>query len=110
MVYMLIGYWPGETHTDRDYRRRRLRDFGAVPYPMPFRRTSDLLAFQRWVIGAYDKTIPWTEWVDARGQPRNLTRYSHQGYLPGARRLDILRDDPAALPQACPPRTAGLQS
>lgn len=25
MVYMLCGYWPGETHADRDYRRRRLR-------------------------------------------------------------------------------------
>lgn len=29
MVFMLIGYWPGETAEDRDYRRRRLREFGA---------------------------------------------------------------------------------
>ena len=27
MVYLLCGYWPGETHEDRDYRRRRLRDY-----------------------------------------------------------------------------------
>src|SRR5262245_15861743 len=42
MVYILIGYWPGETHEDREYRRARLREFGARPYPMPFRRTREL--------------------------------------------------------------------
>lgn len=74
MVYLLVGYWPGEKHEDRDYRRKRLRDFGALPYPMPYVRTPDLVAFQRWVIGGYDKSIPWDEWMVARGQPRNLTR------------------------------------
>lgn len=74
MVYILIGYWPGETHEDRDYRRQRLRDFGALPYPMPFERTPELLGFQRWVIGGYDKSIPWREWSGARFQPRALTR------------------------------------
>ena len=74
MVYMLIGYWPGETHADRDHRRKRLRDFGATPYPMPYERTPELLGFQRWVIGAYDKSIRWAEWEAARYQPRNLTR------------------------------------
>lgn len=72
MVYMLIGYWPGETHDDREHRRRRLREFGARPYPMPFVRTPELLGFQRWVVGAYDKTIPWEEWRRARWEPRNL--------------------------------------
>ena len=76
MVYMLVGYWPGETHEDRDYRRQRLREFGALPYPMPFVRTPELIAFQRWVIGGYDKAIPWDEWMVARGQPRRLTRRS----------------------------------
>jgi hypothetical protein len=33
MVFMLVGYWRGETQEDRDYRRRRLREFGARPYP-----------------------------------------------------------------------------
>jgi len=72
MVYMLIGYWPGETHEDREHRRARLRAFGASPYPMPFVRTPDLLGFQRWVIGAYDKSVTWREWTAARYQPRNL--------------------------------------
>ncbi|KKL79807.1 hypothetical protein LCGC14_2011100 [marine sediment metagenome] len=78
MVYMLIGYWPGETHEDRDHRRSQLRAFGARPYPMPYERTPELLAFQRWVIGAYDKTISWAEWTRARWNPRKLTRRSVQ--------------------------------
>jgi hypothetical protein len=72
MVYMLIGYWPGETPADRDSRRRKLRDFGAVPYPMPFVRTPELVAFQRWVVGAYDKRVGWAEWWGAGGRPENL--------------------------------------
>jgi hypothetical protein len=74
MVYMLIGYWPGETHGDRDHRRARLREFGALPYPMPYRRTPELVGFQRWVIGAYDKRIPWRDWERANYQPRQLDR------------------------------------
>ena len=79
MVYILIGYWPGETHADRDYRRRRLREFGARPYPMPFVRTPELVGFQRWVIGAYDKPskdwpqgVPWETFQAADWQPANL--------------------------------------
>ncbi len=64
MVYMLIGYWPGETHEDREYRRKRLRDFGAIPYPMAFRRIPELTNFQRWVIRAWDKVLPWEQWLD----------------------------------------------
>jgi len=73
MVYILVGYWAGETHEDRDYRRQRLRAWGARPYPMPYVRTTELINFQRWVIGAYDKTVPWADWCAARGQPRNLS-------------------------------------
>ena len=79
MVYMLIGYWPGETEADRDYRRAKLREFGARPYPMPFERTPELTGFQRWVIGAYDKPsskwpngVPWDVWKEAKYQPANL--------------------------------------
>jgi hypothetical protein len=72
MVYVLIGYWPGETHEDRDYRRRRLREFGARPYPMPFHHTPELRGFQRWVVGAYDKRIAWEQWRGAKYEPRNL--------------------------------------
>lgn len=73
-VYILIYYWPGETDEDRDYRRRRLREFGAVPYPMPFVRTRESIGFQRWVIGAYDKAIPWREWVGAGYRQTGLRR------------------------------------
>lgn len=77
MVYMLIGYWPGETHEDRDHRRKALRAFGALPYPMPFTRSPELVGFQRWVLGGYDKSIPWEEWSSARYQPRRLKRTQH---------------------------------
>lgn len=72
MVYMLIGWAPGETTEDRLYRQRRLREFGCRPYPMPFVRTSELVGFQRWCIGAYDKRVPWKDWETAKYQPRNL--------------------------------------
>lgn len=73
MVYMLIGYWKGETSEDREYRRRRLREFGALPYPMPFVRTKELVGFQRWVIGSYDKRgVPWSEWEKANYQPTKM--------------------------------------
>jgi hypothetical protein len=72
MVYMLVGYAPGETHELRDHRRRRLREFGARPYPMPYVRTPELLGFQRWVVDAYDKGIPWERWKAAHYNPRKL--------------------------------------
>ena len=86
MVYMLIGYWPGETETDRDYRRHKLREFGVRPYPMPFRRPAhkrgcicdicttrrEWVGFQRWVVFAYDKWVPWDEWKRADYRPEKL--------------------------------------
>jgi hypothetical protein len=73
MVYILIGYWPGETIESWEHRRRTLREFGARPYPMPFVRTREAVGFQRWVIGAYDKRIPWQDWLDAQYRPEKLT-------------------------------------
>jgi hypothetical protein len=72
MVYMLCGYWPGETHADREYRRARLREFGADPYPIPYVRTPELVGFQRWVVGAYDKRIPWKDWSGVHYRPEKL--------------------------------------
>jgi hypothetical protein len=72
LVYMLIGFAPDESHHDRDHRRRKLREFGALPYPMPYRRTPELVGFQRWVIGAYDKRVSWEDWRAANYQPRQL--------------------------------------
>lgn len=78
MVYVLIGF-DHATKTARPtlvesdfYRRERLREFGARPYPMPYVRTPELVGFQRWVIGAYDKAIPWSAWARARFDPRRL--------------------------------------
>lgn len=76
MVYMLIGYWPGETAEDREFRRKRLREFGARPYPMPYVRTPELVGFQRWVIGAYDKRISWEDWHAAGYRPERLRLYT----------------------------------
>lgn len=72
MVYILCGYWPGETQADREYRRAKLREFGARPYPMPYARTPELIGFQRWVVGAYDKRIPWNDWAGAQFRPERL--------------------------------------
>jgi hypothetical protein len=69
MVYMLIGYWPNETEEDREYRRRKLREFGARPYPMPFVRTPELVGFQRWVVRRADLKMPWAEYKRAQFRP-----------------------------------------
>lgn len=81
MVYILIGYWPHETAWHREHRRARLREFGARPYPMPFVRTPELVGFQRWVIGAYDKRITWTEWKAAGYRPERLGARHEQDSL-----------------------------
>ena len=70
MVYMLIGYWPNETHEDRDYRRAKLRDFGAAPYPMPYERTPELVGFQRWVVTGADQLMSWERFAARRLQAR----------------------------------------
>lgn len=78
MVYMLIGFWRGETEQDWLYRQQRLRDFGVRPYPMPYVRSTLTIGFQRWVIGAFDKGISWAEWKAARFEPRNLDRQTEK--------------------------------
>ena len=70
MVYMLIGW--NDDPEDREHRRRELRAFGARPYPMPFQRTRELVGFQRWVIGAYDKRFSWAAWEAAGYRPERL--------------------------------------
>lgn len=65
MVYILIGFWPGETSEDWDYRRAQLRSFGALPYPMPFVRNDETIGFQRFVITHYDKQVSWKDFKDA---------------------------------------------
>jgi hypothetical protein len=55
MVYMLVSFWEGQGVEDWEYRRAKLRAWGARPYPMPFVRSPEAVGFQRWVLGAYDK-------------------------------------------------------
>lgn len=86
MVYTLIGFWPGETDADWEYRRAQLRDFGARPYPMPYERSALAVGFQRYVVGAYDKRFSWQQWKDANCRPEHLgLRETNQI------RLEILR-------------------
>jgi hypothetical protein len=78
MVYVLIGFDHATksarpTLCDDDFHRvAELRAFGARPYPMPFVRTRELVGFQRWCVGAYDKRIKWSDWQDADYEPRKL--------------------------------------
>ena len=81
MVYMLIGYWPGETDADWEYRRSQLRTFGARPYPMPYVRTAATMGFQRYCVGAYDKRIQWTDWKAANYRPERLGLLTHEPEL-----------------------------
>jgi hypothetical protein len=73
-VYMLIGKAPGETHEDREYRRKRLRDFGARPYPMPWDRTNrELQRYSTWVVLRMDLMCSWEEfYVRAKGRPEHV--------------------------------------
>lgn len=70
MVYMLIGY--DDTEEDRLYRHRRLREFGARPYPMPYVRTPELVGFQRWIVRREDFKVPWPKFVAANYRPEKV--------------------------------------
>ncbi|MDA0771060.1 MAG: hypothetical protein O2821_12700 [Chloroflexi bacterium] len=63
MVYMLIGYAPGETMEDIMYRYQKMVDFGCHPYPMVYNNLNpELKRFQRWVIRRYHEFIPWADY------------------------------------------------
>lgn len=62
MVYMLIGYVPGETIDNIMYRYRLLKNAGCMPYPMVYNNVNkELKRFQRWVIRRYDEVVPWAD-------------------------------------------------
>ncbi len=92
MVYMLVGFdhATGGTrplHEDDFYRHDKLMDFGALPFPMPFRGVSgkpdkEIMGFARWAIRQWSKRgVEWEAWERARYQPRNLPRDDGQGVL-----------------------------
>lgn len=62
MVYMLCGYWPGETFEDVYYRFQRMKDAGLKPYPMVYGENKQMKRFQRWVIRRYHEFIPWEQY------------------------------------------------
>lgn len=78
MVYILIGYdhqirSAAPSLTEDDFHRHaRLREFGCRPYPMPYVRSRELVGFQRWVVGAYDKRFSWSDWKAAGYRPERL--------------------------------------
>ena len=66
MVYMLIGYAPGETMGDIMHRYRKLVDAGCKPFPMVYDNSNrQLKRFQRWVVRRYDQVVPWPEFAAA---------------------------------------------
>ncbi len=81
VVYMLIGYWPGETHADREIRRWKLRNFGCRPFPMAYidekttaAKSAELRGFQRWVIRRADLMMTWEEYMGANYRPEDVRR------------------------------------
>lgn len=62
MVYMLCGYWPGETMDDIFYRFNMMREMGLRPYPMVYDNSNKVLKkFQRWVLRRYYEFIKWED-------------------------------------------------
>ena len=70
MVYMLIGYKPGETMEEIKYRYQRLKDAGCLPFPMVYDNSNRTLkAFQRWVVRRYDEVVPWEGYAHRGRRP-----------------------------------------
>jgi hypothetical protein len=73
IVYTLIGYWADDTEADWLHRQRRLREFGARPYPMPYNRRDPLqMGFQRWCVRRADLKVPWSDYKAAKCRPEKL--------------------------------------
>lgn len=97
MVYVLCGYChrhqqaayrcpagcrDADTPENREYRRRRLREFGARPFPMafldpgtPHAESQELKGFQRWVIHRSDvgkNACSWEEYKAANFRPEKV--------------------------------------
>lgn len=70
MVYMLCGYWPGETMDDVMYRFQTMKTIGLMPYPMVYDNSNKTLKkFQRWVIRRFHEFIPWEEYLKQKAGP-----------------------------------------
>lgn len=68
MVYMLCGYWPGETMEDVMHRFNKMNEMGLMPYPMVYDNSNKKLKqFQRWVIRRYYQFMSFGDYQ--RGNP-----------------------------------------
>ena len=84
MVYMLVGYAEGETIQQVMHRYARIRDRGALPFPMVYDRSNRALcAFQRWVIKRYHQFVPWRQYSG------NPSRESGRRAKPDPRQLAL---------------------
>lgn len=78
MVYILVGYDHRTKQArpfiveDDLYRQRRLREFGARPYPMIYVRNDELRGFQRWVTRRADLKVSWPEFRAVNCRPERL--------------------------------------
>ena len=83
IVYMLVGFVgeglpPGPIVESDLYREKKIREWGAQPYPMPYRdgvddARRDLAGFLRWSL-RWSRSYSWAQFVEADYQPRNLTK------------------------------------
>ena len=68
MVYMLVGYAPGETMEQVLHRHRRLEERGCHAFPMVYGDNKELKDFQRWVVRRYSEFIPWQDYRKTNGK------------------------------------------
>jgi hypothetical protein len=75
MVYMLIGYEPGETDELRLQRFNELVNLGAKPYPMPYNNADKRLRrFQRWAVTGAHTVVSFADY-----DPRTYDRERRRG-------------------------------
>ena len=78
MVYMLVGYKPGETMDEILYRFNRLVAAGCRPYPMVYERwrQPELRRFARWAIRRYYEVVPWEEFQRRSPLPERIMTWT----------------------------------
>jgi len=62
VVYMLVGFWQGESIDDVLERFYKITELGAFAYPMVFdEKNKQLKKFQRWAVRRYFTFIKWED-------------------------------------------------
>lgn len=78
MVYMLCGYWPGETFDDVYYRFEKMVDMGLMPYPMVYGHNPELKKFQQWVVRRYYQFTEWNVFNKESEKSYNSRAQNHK--------------------------------